>query len=48
LTHHENWWPRIYQQACATWGVSPDPKVLGYAETYETSRADLKNVSGSA
>ena len=48
LTKHENWWPAIYKQACANWGVEPDPKVLAYAETYETQRADLKTVSGSA
>jgi hypothetical protein len=48
LTQHENWWPAIYRQACRTWGVEPDPKVLAYAETYEGLRADLKNVSVSA
>jgi hypothetical protein len=47
LTQHENWWPGIYRQACAGWGVSPDPKVLDYHETYEGTRADLKAVSGS-
>jgi hypothetical protein len=47
LTRHENWWPRIYRQACETWGITPDPKVLAYAETYETQRADLKTVSVS-
>jgi len=48
LTRHENWWPAIYQQACAHWGLEPDPKVLAYAETYEGQRADLKTVSVSA
>ncbi len=48
LTRHENWWPSIYVQACKTWGITPDPKVLAYAETYEAQRADLKTVSGSA
>ena len=48
LTQHENWWPGIYQQACESWGVAPDPKVLAFAETYEESRADLKKVLGSA
>jgi hypothetical protein len=47
LTKHENWWPAIYQQACASWGVEPDPKVLAFAETYEGQRADLKTVSVS-
>ncbi|MGF1582084.1 MAG: hypothetical protein ACFCD0_22385 [Gemmataceae bacterium] len=48
LTKHENWWPAIYQQACQTWGISPDRKVLKYDVTYEDQRADLKSVSGSA
>ncbi|HXG12762.1 MAG TPA: hypothetical protein VNK04_23590 [Gemmataceae bacterium] len=48
LTRHENWWPAIYRQACRSWGVEPDPKVLAFAETYEDARADLKKVLGSA
>ena len=48
LTRHENWWPAIYRDACARWGIAPDPAVLAYNETYETTRADLKAVSGSA
>jgi hypothetical protein len=48
LTQHENWWPGIYRQACQSWRIEPDPKVLAFAETYEGSRADLKAVSGSA
>ncbi len=48
LTGHENWWPAIYLQACASWGVAPDPKVLAYSETYEGQRADLKTVAVSA
>ena len=47
LTRHENWWPDVYRQACAAWGVAPDPDVLAYAETYESTRADLKAVSAS-
>jgi hypothetical protein len=47
LTQHENWWPRIYLQACEGWGIAPDPKVLGFAETYEGQRADLKTVGAS-
>jgi len=47
LTRHENWWPDVYRQACAGWGVDPDPAVLAYNETYEGQRADLKAVSGS-
>jgi hypothetical protein len=48
LTRHENWWPSIYLQACASCGVQPDPEVLAYATTYEDQRADLKTVASSA
>jgi hypothetical protein len=48
LTRHENWWPAIYLQACKTWGVEPDPKVLAFSETYEGQRADLQAVATSA
>ncbi len=48
LTRHENWWPALYRQACQSWGIEPDPKVLAFNETYEGQRADLKTVTGSA
>ena len=48
LTDHANWWPGIYRQACQSWGIQPDPKVLAFAETYAGVRADLKTVTGSA
>jgi hypothetical protein len=48
LTRHENWWPSIYRQACAYWGIEPDPAALAFSESYEAQRADLKAVSGSA
>ncbi|WP_435009855.1 hypothetical protein P12x_001076 [Tundrisphaera lichenicola] len=47
LTEHANWWPSIYLQACRTWGIEPDPKVLAFDETYEGKRADLKGVGAS-
>jgi hypothetical protein len=47
LTRHDNWWPAIYQQACAAWGVAPEPDVLAFAETYEGKRADLQTVAAS-
>ncbi len=47
LTNHENWWPDIYAQACRSWGIEPDPKVLNFSETYEGQRADLKTVGAS-
>ncbi len=48
LTEHRNWWPEIYEQACRHWGVEPDPRALAFRETYETIRADLKEITGSA
>jgi hypothetical protein len=48
LTRHRNWWPEVYQDACKRWGIEPDPQVLAYSTTYETVRADLKSISGSA
>ncbi len=48
LTQHRNWWPELYEDACKHWGTKPDPKVLEYATSYETVRADLKNLVGSA
>ncbi len=48
LTRHDNWWPVIYRQACANWGVEPDPAALAFDESYAGQRADLKAVSGSA
>jgi hypothetical protein len=48
LTQHRNWWPDVYKAACERWGIEPDPKVLSYSTTYQTVRADLKNLVGSA
>jgi hypothetical protein len=48
LTEHRNWWPRIYQEWCAHRGITPDPKALAFAETYEGKRADLKTIPPSA
>jgi len=48
LTRHENWWPEVYRLACAAWGEEPDARALAYDTSYETTRADLKQVSGSA
>ncbi len=45
LTEHANWWPAVYAQACAAAGEAPDPKALGYDETYEGKRADLQRVA---
>lgn len=48
LTQHRNWWPEVYQAACRHWGIQPDPAVLAYDTTYESVRADLKELTGSA
>lgn len=47
LTEHRNWWPELYRQACQSWGIEPDPRILAYNTTYEQVRADLKNISVS-
>jgi len=47
LTEHRNWWPDVYLEACQKWGIAADPEVLAFSETYETVRADLKEVTGS-
>jgi hypothetical protein len=48
LTQHRNWWPEVYRDACRHWGTVPDPDVLAYTTTYESVRADLKELTGSA
>jgi hypothetical protein len=48
LTEHRNWWPEVYTEACARWGTKPDPAVLAFSTSYQTVRADLKNISVSA
>jgi len=48
LTQHRNWWPDLYRAACQRWGIEPDPQVLAYSTTYQTVRADLKELTGSA
>jgi hypothetical protein len=47
LTQHRNWWPELYRSACEKWGTPPDPKVAAYETSYETTRADLKNLAAS-
>jgi hypothetical protein len=48
LTQHRNWWPELYAAYCAQHGLEPDPAVLAFNTTYETARADLKPLTGSA
>lgn len=47
LTEHANWWPEVYREFCARQGITPDPGVLAYDESYEGKRADLKTVGAS-
>lgn len=47
LTEHRNWWPQVYTAACASWDIEPDPRALAFEQTYETTRADLKDISAS-
>ena len=48
LTQHRNWWPEVYRDACKHWEVEPDREVLSYSTTYQSVRADLKELTGSA
>jgi hypothetical protein len=48
LTQHRNWWPGLYREACRSWGIEPRPEVLAYSTSYQTVRADLKELTGSA
>ena len=48
LTAHRNWWPDVYLAWVRAQHLSPDEKVLAFATTYETQRADLKTLAGSA
>lgn len=47
LTQHRNWWPEVYREACARWGIPPDERVLRYDTSYREVRADLKNLAVS-
>lgn len=47
LTAHANWWPDVYRQYCERQGIRPDPGVLAYQVSYETTRADLRELSAS-
>lgn len=47
LTRHENWWPALYREWCRVRGREPDPAILAYATSYETARADLREISAS-
>ena len=46
LTEHRNWWPDVYRDYCRAQELEPEAKVLGFSESYEAKRADLKAISG--
>jgi hypothetical protein len=48
LTQHANWWPDAYRAACQTWKIEPDPHALGFSVSYESVRADLRELPSSA
>jgi len=47
LTQHVNWWPAAYGQFCERNGIAPVSSALNYAVSYESVRADLKDLSAS-
>lgn len=47
LTQHANWWPELYRNWCAAHGRVPDPVIEAYAVSYESVRADLKELTVS-
>lgn len=47
LTQHENWWPALYREWCRVHGQVPDERVAAYCTSYQTSRADLRELSVS-
>ncbi len=46
-TAHANWWPAAYKQYCERNNVTPCPQVASYDTTYQSIRADLKDISAS-
>lgn len=48
LTEHANWWPALYDAACAAWGEEPDPRVRQFNTSYEAVRADLQQLAAPA
>ena len=44
-TTHRNWWPDAYREYCVRNGVEPDPRALAYGTSYESVRADLRDLA---
>jgi len=47
-TEHCNWWPDLYRAWCERTGRTPDPRIEAYATSYQSTRADLREISASA
>ena len=47
LTQHRNWWPELYREWCRLSGRPVDERVAAFEQTYQNTRADLKNLTGS-
>jgi hypothetical protein len=45
LTAHRNWWPDLYLAYCEKHDKKPDFDALNYAETYASTRPDMKTVA---
>ena len=44
-TQHSNWWTGAYAQYCERHGKTPDPTVAQFAVSYESIRADLRDLA---
>ena len=47
LTQHRNWWPDLYRAYCKKQNIQPDPELLAFDESYNSKRADLKDLAVS-
>jgi hypothetical protein len=47
LTQHRNWWPDLYRAYCEKSGTKPDLDVLAYDTSYESKRADFREIAVS-
>ena len=45
LTRHANWWTGAYAQYCERQGKAPDPLASQFAVSYESIRADLRDLA---
>ena len=44
-TQHSNWWTGAYAQYCERHGKTPEPTVAQFAVSYESIRADLRDLA---